>query len=206
MIRTLRRLHVSPRTSTSLGRSATIGATDMDLSQPYEEERLPWYRPDQFYPVRIGETMASRYRVVGKLGYGAHSTSWLCRDLRHAGFVAVKVCTLEADQSDRYQRELRFYEHVSAMTTQHPGQFFIRGLLDSFTVDVPKGKHLCLVQQPMHMTIRELQYQNPSRRLTQQLLKWTLSNVLRALSFLHDEAGVIHTGESISRPVVRRGL
>lgn len=48
----------------------------------------------------------------------------------------------------------------------------------------------------MHMTIRELQYQNPSHRLTEQLLKWTLFNVLSALSFLHDEANVIHTGKT----------
>lgn len=168
----------------------------MDLSQPFEEERLPWYRPDQFYPVRIGETMASKYQVIGKLGYGAHSTTWLCRDARQAGFVAIKVCTREANQSQQNQRELWFYEHVSSLTSQHSGQSFIRGLLDTFTVKGPTGEHLCLVQQPMHMTIRELQYQNRSKKLTEQLLKWTLSNVLRALSFLHDEAGVIHTGEN----------
>jgi serine/threonine protein kinase len=45
------------------------------------------------------------------------------------------------------------------------------------------------------MTIRELQYQNPSRRLNESLLKWTLHNVLQALSFLHDEAKVVHTGK-----------
>ncbi|KAF2211363.1 hypothetical protein CERZMDRAFT_121572 [Cercospora zeae-maydis SCOH1-5] len=165
---------------------------EIDLSQPFEEERLPWYRPDLFYPVRIGETMASRYRVLGKLGYGAHSTSWLCRDGESASFVAVKVCTRE-EKGRQNQRELRFYEHISSLDSQHTGRFFIRGLFDTFTVHGPLGEHLCLVQQPMHMTIRELQYQNQSRRLTEELLRWTTSNILRALSFLHDEAGVIHT-------------
>lgn len=47
----------------------------------------------------------------------------------------------------------------------------------------------------MHMTIQELQYQNRSRRLNEQLLKWTLSNLLNALSFLHDEAKVVHAGK-----------
>ena len=47
----------------------------------------------------------------------------------------------------------------------------------------------------MHMTIQELQYSNQSHRLNEPLLKWTLSNLLNALSFLQDEAKVIHTGK-----------
>ena len=46
----------------------------------------------------------------------------------------------------------------------------------------------------MHMTIRELQYTNQSHRLNEPLLKWTLYNLLNALSFLHEEANVVHTG------------
>jgi hypothetical protein len=56
----------------------------MDLRAPFEEERLPWYSPDQFYPVHIGQILDSNYKVLGKLGYGAHSTVWLCRDIRYA--------------------------------------------------------------------------------------------------------------------------
>lgn len=49
-------------------------------SEVWEEERLPFYRPEQFYPVHIGELLNSKYRVVGKLGYGAYSTVWLCHE------------------------------------------------------------------------------------------------------------------------------
>lgn len=54
----------------------------MNHSQLFEEERLPWYSADQFYPVHLGEVFISKYKVVGKLGYGAHSTVWLCRDIK----------------------------------------------------------------------------------------------------------------------------
>lgn len=47
----------------------------------------------------------------------------------------------------------------------------------------------------MHMTIQELQYKNQSHRLNKQLLKWTLRNLLQALSFLRDEAKVVHAGK-----------
>lgn len=49
---------------------------------PIDEETLPHYDPEQFYPVHIGDVFKNRYQVTGKLGYGAYSTSWLCRDLR----------------------------------------------------------------------------------------------------------------------------
>ena len=46
-----------------------------------EEETLPFYSQSNYYPVKIGDVYQSRYKVVGKLGYGAYSTVWLCRDL-----------------------------------------------------------------------------------------------------------------------------
>lgn len=51
-------------------------------SRVFEEEGLPSYDPEEFYPVRLGDTIKSRYRVIGKLGYGANSTVWFCRDLQ----------------------------------------------------------------------------------------------------------------------------
>lgn len=51
--------------------------------QPFEEERLPDYESEQFYPVNIGDTINLRYHVIGKLGYGANSTVWFCRNLSY---------------------------------------------------------------------------------------------------------------------------
>jgi len=68
----------------SLRRQASATRFDtIDVAQKVEEERLSWYTPEDFYPVRIGETFKSRYRVVGKLGYGSYATVWLCRDIRY---------------------------------------------------------------------------------------------------------------------------
>ena len=46
-----------------------------------EEETLSFYKPDLFYPVHKGQVFNSKYKVVGKLGYGAYSTTWLGRNL-----------------------------------------------------------------------------------------------------------------------------
>lgn len=65
----------APRSFPALGWEA------IDPSIPIEEESIPTYRPDKFYPVYIGEVFDQRYQVVGKLGYGSSATVWLCRDL-----------------------------------------------------------------------------------------------------------------------------
>lgn len=106
----------------------------------------------------------------------------------------MKVCIQDEIGSLRNDRELKFYEHLISLNSQHTGQAFIRGLLETFKINGPTGKHLCLVQPPMHMTVHELQHQNPSKRFNKQLLNLTLFNLLNGLSFLHDEAKVIHTG------------
>ena len=56
----------------------------MSTENEIEEETLPNYDAMDYYPVRIGEVFSSRYRVIGKLGYGAYSTVWLSQDLQYA--------------------------------------------------------------------------------------------------------------------------
>lgn len=61
-------------------------SSGFDLIDPsilVEEESIPNYKPQRFYTVRIGQIFNQRYQAVGKLGYGASSTVWLCRDLEY---------------------------------------------------------------------------------------------------------------------------
>lgn len=60
----------------------TTGFKVLDPAVSIEEETIPDYKPELFYPVRIGEVFQDRFQVVGKLGYGSRSTVWLCHDLR----------------------------------------------------------------------------------------------------------------------------
>lgn len=46
-----------------------------------EEEAFEDYKTGKYYPVCIGDVFASKYQVVGKLGFGISSTVWLARDL-----------------------------------------------------------------------------------------------------------------------------
>jgi len=50
--------------------------------QKLEEERLPDYQAERFYPVQLGEIVNDRFQILAKLGFGTASTAWLCRDLK----------------------------------------------------------------------------------------------------------------------------
>lgn len=46
-----------------------------------EEETLPRYQAQDYYPVRIKEVMDRKYQVISKLGFGRSSTVWLAQDI-----------------------------------------------------------------------------------------------------------------------------
>lgn len=111
-------------------------------------------------------------------------------------YLVVKVSTSLRNFPTASRRELRIYEHLAKIKSSHPGQSLIRELYDAFELDGPAGKHQCLVQQPMHLTVLEMMRLNP-KPFNLPLLKLTLRRILRALDFLHTEAKVIHTGMSL---------
>ncbi|KAJ5585059.1 protein kinase domain protein [Penicillium hispanicum] len=164
----------------------------MNAGPLIEEETLPHYQQDEFYPVKIGELLDSRYHVIGKLGYGASSTTWLCQDTSQKYF-AVKALTKAASGPARKTREMDIYSHLSHINSSHPGCTYIRGLYESFQQEGPHGTHQCLVHPPMHISLRQLVIQSRSHRLNEVLLKRVLIYLFHALDYLHSEAGVIHT-------------
>jgi serine/threonine-protein kinase SRPK3 len=59
------------------------GFTTLDPTVRIEEEKMPAYEKGLFYPVKLGEVFNDRYQALGKLGFGANSTVWFCRDLKY---------------------------------------------------------------------------------------------------------------------------
>lgn len=54
----------------------------LNRANKFEEQYMPHYDEYVYYPVRIGDVFQDRYKVLSKLGFGANSTVWFCRDLR----------------------------------------------------------------------------------------------------------------------------
>ncbi|KAH7317229.1 kinase-like protein [Rhexocercosporidium sp. MPI-PUGE-AT-0058] len=108
----------------------STGFKAIDPSQMVEEERLPFYNCNHYYPMRIGEVLKDRYQVLTKVGYGTSSNVWLCRDLREQSYWIIKlhVNTL------KHNRELEVYKHLAGVTIEHSGRLYVRRHENSFKI------------------------------------------------------------------------
>ncbi|KAJ5183454.1 hypothetical protein N7492_001070 [Penicillium capsulatum] len=112
----------------------------LPMERPMNEETLPHYKKEQFYPVHVGDWFNDRYRVTGKLGFEAYSTSWLCQDLGNQSYVVLKVSTSPRNFPTATDREFNIYKHLTTIESDHPGQSIIRELYDSFEIRDHAGK------------------------------------------------------------------
>lgn len=78
----LRSISGFPRRPASPPRAVTSEFTTLDRETKFEEEQMPHYEKSVYYLVHIGDIFQDRYQVLSKLGFGANSTVWFCRDLR----------------------------------------------------------------------------------------------------------------------------
>lgn len=184
------------------------GWTPKDFSNPnyeriseselVEEETLPGYQAEWYYPVRIGEIIASRYQVVGKLGFGRTSTVWLARDLEGCRHVCLKICILSSVSESYNLQEMAAYERLEHGPENHPGRRGIRALLDQFVIAGPDGEHQCFVHPPLWGNIANFLRLDPDvDRLFPPILAFVLKQLFLALDYAR-ECEVIHTGEGVT--------
>ncbi|KAI1501505.1 CMGC protein kinase [Biscogniauxia marginata] len=149
---------------------------------------LPLLFPSSGFEI-VSTVYASKYHVLGKLGFGTTSTVWLARNLLEHKHVALKVYT--RDGGDR--EEFEAYGNLSKANPSHPGYRHVRAALDTFVLKHRGGDHHCLVQKPMWDSWRDLLRCNPNNRFTEPLLKAGLKHVFLALDCLHTECKLVHT-------------
>ncbi|KAE8371693.1 kinase-like protein [Aspergillus bertholletiae] len=185
---------IASSTSILCTRSRKRGMADLhsrSVSEPLEDESIPTYRSEKFYPVRIGEVFNHRSQVVGKLGHGSSATVWLCRDLLDHRYVTLKVSTA----STAMTREIEIYDHLRTIQSNHAGQLCLRPLIEIFPAQSPdkQSVHTCLVHPPLGISLDQLTRLLPDKVMTSAMVRTTIRNVLAALNFLHMDARIIHT-------------
>ncbi|KAJ5787427.1 kinase-like domain-containing protein [Penicillium paradoxum] len=167
----------------------TSGFELIDPSSKIEEETLPTYSPERYYPVQQGEIFDNRYQALSKLGYGVTSTAWLACDLVDSSYVVLKIYTL----GQAREHELNIYNRINSVETDHPGRKFIRKMFGHFFVNGPHGRHVCLVHEPLGTNTTELLRHIPGRVMTLEGMKPAIRQLLGVLDFLHSVARIIHT-------------
>ena len=111
-------------------------------------------------------------------------------------YVALKVLTTVCSTESFKIKERENMQHITTTNPSHPGFAFVRKLYDSFEIEGPKGRHMCLVHEPMKMDLATFnQMCRGELRLPVYLVKALIENMLLALDYLHSECHLIHTGK-----------
>src|SRR5690554_4623722 len=73
-----------------------------------ESEPRERYLENKYYPLRIGEVLAGKYRIEHKLGWGGFSTVWMAQDTRENKAVALKIMR----PGEEGEREYHIQNHI----------------------------------------------------------------------------------------------
>lgn len=154
-------------------------------------ERLDYYVPGGYHPVRLGDKYCGgRYVVVHKLGFGRSATTWLAEDMVEGRLVALKISTAEsASRTGEEKILLRLAEAKFRL----PGKEAVQTLLDAFTVSGPNGNHRCLVTDAARISIHEAKDAAYHRLLHLPAARAITAQLILGVQFIHSQ-GVVHGG------------
>lgn len=93
-------------------------------------------------------------------------------------------------------RELKVYQYLKTIESDHPGREMIRMLEDSFRLQGPYGTHEVFVLPPLGLSLRAFQDMMPRHIFAQPIVVIALQRVLAALDFLHGPANITYTGKA----------
>ncbi|KAF5680025.1 cmgc srpk kinase [Fusarium heterosporum] len=174
-------------------------AACLDPAAPIEEETLPRYTPDRFYPIRLGQILDGRYQIATKLGFGSKSTVWLARDLYQwqwldEKYVAIKVKTRKKpSKRSPVENEVKIMKRIAQTNPKHKGWQFIRKLIDTFPIEGISGYHTCLVLEPLREPLWLYCSRYAGGVIPPEILKILVQMILHALDYIHSECSIIHT-------------
>ena len=99
-----------------------------------------------------------------------------------------------------FNPELQAYLHLDTLQSQHEGRRYFREACDYFKVDGLRGEHLCLVQEPLGVSLGDVLNRFQRGPLEASAVRYIVRRVLKALDYLHTEAKIVHTGRQKAEP------
>ncbi|OAL69972.1 hypothetical protein A7D00_6011 [Trichophyton violaceum] len=172
-----------------------------------DEEICPGYNPASFYPAKPGEVLIKKFQLLNKIGWGSQSTVWLARNIssnhqqqsrnkwQPEQFVAVKITNNNNTEETQHEKEIEY--HIAHLNPEHRGHLILRTCLDAFDLIGPKGKHMCLVYEPMREPLWIFRKRFISRQIPLPIAKTYIFFLLVGLDYLHSECKIVHTGDTL---------
>ncbi|KAI0199486.1 hypothetical protein F4808DRAFT_213115 [Astrocystis sublimbata] len=88
-----------------------------------DEEQLPRYKPEHYYPANPGDVLNNQYELKVKIGWGSSSTVWLAQGIGGSPnrYVAIKICNCNYASEEDQMQELDVTAHVLSLSSKHRG-------------------------------------------------------------------------------------
>jgi hypothetical protein len=80
--------------------------------------------------------------------------------------IALKLFIDSKSIETEQDNELNIYKRIKSSSKNHPGCSAVRSLLDSFDVNGPNERHLCLVHPPLWESVLDFKHRNPCAEVT----------------------------------------
>lgn len=162
-------------------------------------EDIDNYRPGGYHPIEIADWLTENFQIIHKLGAGGSATVWLARDQTAERYVAIKVMTAVHSETSGKQ-ELAAYRHLQDRLPN--ADKYIVPLYDSFEVEGPNGKHLCIVLGLCGPSLQSIATWETPMKLRNDIAQSLSRQVTEGLEALH-QTGVIYSDVSTNNILLR---
>jgi serine/threonine protein kinase len=154
-------------------------------------ERLDYYKRGGYHPIRIGDHLSERYRIVHKLGHGSFSTIWLAKDGLHSKYVAIKVGTGSSDHKE-IDILSRLGNHPSGRV--HIGRGLVPSVFDRFDLRGPNGTHSCFVTTAAMCSLADTILAGNYKPFQTEVARSISAQLAMAVAYMHI-ARFVHGGK-----------
>jgi serine/threonine-protein kinase SRPK3 len=104
-------------------------------------------------------------------------------------YKALKIGICQKSES----QEVKVLNYLKETKSSHEGRYCVRRACNSFEIQVPGGRHHCIVYEPLGMSLLDFVARQQDYTLNTAVAKWTVTYLLKAVDYLHT-SGVVHTG------------
>ncbi|XP_019765455.2 SRSF protein kinase 3 [Dendroctonus ponderosae] len=146
-------------------------------------------------PINTGDVLKNQYKVCRKLGWGHFSTVWLCKNSYKNGpkYVALKICKSAPMFTAVANDEIRLLQETRTVNPNHVGYKNIVQMVDTFKLISENGVHNAISLEIMGPSLLHLLMQSDFRGIQVAAVRRIIFQVLRGLTYLHEECHIIHT-------------
>ena len=90
-------------------------------------------------------------------------------------------------------QEVKVLNYLKEVKSSNDGRYCVRRACDFFEIQVPSGRHHCIVYEPLGMSLLDYVIRQQDHTLNIGVAKWIMMYLLKAIDYLHS-SGVVHTG------------